>query len=133
MDTTQSIIDVPESINKNQLRDLLCSTWMRHDAMWFYHCSTEMGIELTNKINRAAVRDMALYEGQKLKTALGYKDKKPQTFEEFKTLLEQMFKIVVSPFMKGILEFLDHNKVRMTWLSCFAHAGVSRMGLIDKY
>lgn len=138
MDTTVSTadmsnMDLPETIDINLLRDLLCSSWMRHDAMWFYHCSKGIGMELTNKINRAAIRDMGLYEGRKLKEALGYKNKTLQTFEEFEILLKQMFSIISSSFMKGTLEFLDENKIRMSWQNCFAHAGVSRMGLIDSY
>jgi len=134
METIMSMAEIPEVIDKSQLRDALCSTWMRHDAMWFYHCSNEIGMELTNKINRAAVRDMALYEAKRLKKMLGYPDKNPQTYEELRTLLTQMFGMISAPFMKGSLIFLpEENKVRMTWQSCFAHLGITRMGVIGSY
>ena len=134
MDTTAGIVDIPETIDKSQLRDILCSTWMRHDAMWFYHCSNEIGMELTNRINRAAVRDMAFYEAKKLKKLLGYQDKNPQTYEELQTLFMQMFGMINAPFMRGTLTFIpEESKVRMSWQSCFAHLGISRMGVIESY
>lgn len=134
MRTINGLVEVPETIDKSQLRDILCSTWMRHDAMWFYHCSNEIGMERTNKINRAAVRDMALFEAKRLKNLLGYQDRIPQTYEESQTLLEQMFGIINAPFMKGTLTFIpEESKVRMTWETCFAHLGMSRVGVIESY
>lgn len=133
MDFVMNVADVPETLDKNQLRNLLCSGWMRHDAMWFNHCAKEMGIESANKLNRAAIKDMAQYEGRKLMEALGYKDQTPQTFEEFQVLLINMFGIITASFMKGTIEFYEENKMRFSWQNCFAYSGVARMGLIENY
>jgi len=51
-----------KSLSKNELKEILNKNWMTHDAMWFYNCLQEFGIEKTNKINKAAVRDMAAIE-----------------------------------------------------------------------
>jgi hypothetical protein len=51
------------SLETGQLKELLNKGWMTHDAMWFYNCLQEVGIEKTNKINRAAVKMMAAGRG----------------------------------------------------------------------
>lgn len=122
-----------ERIGKEQLRDLLSKCWITHDAMWFFHSFREVGIEKTNKINRAAVRDMAAFEVQRLRKALGYADKKPENFTDLKSLFVEMFDIVKADFMKGSIEFPGENVLRLTWQQCFVYEGISRMGIIDQY
>ena len=56
---------------KKELKELLNKCCMTHDAMWFYNCLQECGIEKTNKINRAAVKAMAAVEIKRLKKAVG--------------------------------------------------------------
>ena len=46
-------------LETKELKELLIKCWMTHDAMWFYHCLQECGIEKTNRINRAAVKAVA--------------------------------------------------------------------------
>ena len=54
-------------LEKKELKDLLVKCWMTHDAMWFYHCLQECGIEKTNRINRAAVKAVAAVEIRRLR------------------------------------------------------------------
>ena len=59
------------SLSKNELKEILNKNWMTHDAMWFYNCLKECGIEKTNKINKAAIRDMAAIEIKRIQKAVG--------------------------------------------------------------
>ena len=59
------------SLSKNELKEILNKNWMTHDAMWFYNCLQEFGIEKTNKINKAAIRDMAAIEIKRIQKAVG--------------------------------------------------------------
>jgi hypothetical protein len=59
------------SLSKNELKEILNKNWMTHDAMWFYNCLQEFGIEKTNKINKAAIRDMAVIEIKRIQKAVG--------------------------------------------------------------
>ena len=61
-------------LEQKELKELLNKGWMTHDAMWFYNCLQECGIEKTNKINRAAVKAMAAVEIKRMKKALGVGD-----------------------------------------------------------
>jgi hypothetical protein len=56
---------------------------MTHDAMWFYNCLQECGIEKTNKINKAAIHDMSAIEIKRIQKAVGVGQL--NTFDEFKS------------------------------------------------
>lgn len=122
-----------EKIEKEQLRDLLSRCWMTHDAMWFFHSLQEVGIDKTNKINRAAVWDMAAFELRRIRKALGRAEQKPLNFADFKSLFEEVFELVKADFIKGLIEYPGDNVMRFTMQQCFAHDGISRMGIIDRY
>jgi hypothetical protein len=88
-------IKTPET---KQLKELLNKDWMTHDAMWFYNCVQEIGIEKANRINRAAVRAMAAVEMKRMKRALGVTEVK--AFDQLVELFEASMYIVSGDFMK---------------------------------
>jgi len=51
-----------DEIGIYELKDLLIKNWMTHDGMWFYHCLQELGIEQTNRLNKAAIKSLAEIE-----------------------------------------------------------------------
>ncbi len=120
-----------EGIEKNRLRDLLNRGWMTHDGMWFFHCFQEFGIDKTNKVNRAAVRTMAMVEGKRIRKVLGLGEIK--SFAELKTLLEEGFEIIKADFMNFALRFPEENVCLWEIPTCFAHDAVKKLGVIDKY
>lgn len=118
-------------ISKKDLKELLNKCWMTHDAMWFAHCLMECGIEKTNKINKAAVRSMALIEVKRVAKALGHT--KIETFEDFKDFFAQAYDLILPDFMDFDYSFPEENVVRADWRRCFAYEGVRRIGAIDQY
>lgn len=122
-----------ERIEKKDLRDLLSRCWMTHDAMWFFHAVQEVGIDKTNKINKAAVRSMAALESKRLRKALGYGKKPVENFFDLKTLFEESFGVIKADFMKGSVDFPEEGLIRLSWQECFAYEGISRLGVIDRY
>ena len=120
-----------EGIEKNRLRDLLNKGWMTHDGMWFFHCFQECGIDKTNKINRAAVRTMAMVEAKRIRKVLGLGEIK--SFAEVKALLEEGFEIIKADFMNFALRFPEENVFQWEIPTCFAYDAVKKLGVIDKY
>ncbi len=120
-----------EMIDKRELRELLNKCWMTHDAMWFVNCLEEFGIEKTNKINRAAVKDMAIIEANRMKKIFSIE--KIDTFEEFKTFYKRGVEILTADFMDFIHTFPSENLLRWDVQSCFAYDGVNNIGVIDQY
>jgi len=119
------------ALETKQLKELLNKGWMTHDAMWFYNSVQEIGIEKTNKINRAAVKAMAAVEMKRMKKALGVTEIK--TFDQWVELFEASMYIVSGDFMKYKFVYPGQNVIHSEWLSCFAYDGVKALGVIDRY
>jgi hypothetical protein len=120
-----------KTLGKNELKEILIKNWMTHDAMWFYHCSQECGIERTNKINKAAVRAMGIIEIRRIAEAVGIE--KVATFEDLKSLLEAAWDIVKGDFMKSDFSLPSKNVLRADFERCFAYEGIKQIGAIEQY
>lgn len=118
-------------LSQKELKELLIKNWMTHDAMWFYHCLQECGIEKTNKINKAAVRALGVIEIKRIQKATGID--KVETFEDFKLLIDAVFSIVKGDFMDFTYSFPSENTLRGELKDCFAYNGMKRMGVLDQY
>ena len=117
-------------LGKKVLKELLNKCWMTHDAMWFYDCLQERGIEKTNKVNRAVLKAMAAVEMKRLKKAVGVD--KLETFDEFWDFFQVAMATLTDDFMKYSFVSKDKNSIRGTWHQCFAHDGIKALGVIDK-
>jgi hypothetical protein len=120
-----------EILGRNQLKEILIKNWMTHDAMWFYHCLQECGVEKTNRINRAAVRAMGIIEIRRIQKAVGLQGL--ATFEDVRSLLEVAWDIVRGDFMKASFNLPSRNVLRGDFERCFAYEGMKRMGVIERY
>jgi len=123
------MVSIP--LEMKELKELLNKGWMTHDAMWFYNCLQECGIEKTNKINRAAIRAMSAIEMKRMQKALGLGD--PGSYEELKVLFPQCMAIATGDFMKYSFSFPEEDVIHGEWDSCFAYEGIKAMGVIDRY
>ena len=118
-------------LEKNELKELLNKNWMTHDAMWFYNCLQECGIEKTNKINKAAIRDMAAIEIKRIQKAVGATQ--INTFDEFKSFFDTAMEIPTGKFMKYNYTIPAKNLMHAQWDSCFAYEGMKSLGVSDRY
>lgn len=116
---------------KDELKELLIKGWMTHDAMWFYHCLQECGIEKTNRINKAAIRAMSAIEIKRIQKAVGVE--KLSTFGEFKRFFGITMEIATGEFMKYTCSVPANNVIHFEWESCFAYEGVKALRVIDRY
>lgn len=105
--------------------------WMTHDGMWFFHCLQELGIEKTNKINKAAIRSLAPIETRRLLNAFGLD--RVNSFEQVKRLFDAAERVFIPDFMGYEIAYPADNGLRMDIQKCFAYEGVVRMGAIDRY
>ena len=120
-----------KTLQKNELKEILIKNWMTHDAMWFYHCLQECGIERTNNINKAAVRAMGTIEIRRIQKAVGIQN--VATFEDVKSLLEAAWDIVKGDFMKSSFSLPAKNILRGDFERCFAYEGIKGIGAIEQY
>jgi hypothetical protein len=120
-----------KTLKKNELKEILIKNWMTHDAMWFYHCLQECGIEKTNKINKAAIRSMAAIEIKRIQKAMGMDNVK--TFEDLKMIVNIAFNVLKGDFMDFIYSFPSQNALHGEWKNCFAYNEVKQLGVLDRY
>lgn len=120
-----------ESLSKEELRELLISNWMTHDAMWLMNTAQQRGMEAANAINKNSVKMMSRIEAKRLKKLLGVEN--PKTFDELKEFIQTGFKIIRGNFMDFEFEFLPPATILWKVPQCFAYDGVKRIGLIEKY
>ncbi len=118
-------------LEKEALKELLNKNWMTHDAMWFYHCLEEFGIERTNRINKAAIRSLAAIEIKRYQKALGIS--RLESFDELVHFFLAAMEIVSGKFMEYSFSFPERNRIHAEWESCFAHEGMKRLGVVDRY
>jgi len=120
-----------KKLDQNELQDLILKCWMTHDAMWFYNCLQEFGIEKANKINKAAIRGLAAIEINRIRKAFGIG--KIENWEDAKKLIDAGFGTLAGAFMGFEYTVVSDNVMHWEMKKCFAHAGMTRLGVIDRY
>jgi hypothetical protein len=119
------------SLGTDEQKELLIKGWMTHDAMWFYYCLEECGIEKTNTINKAAIRAMSAIEIKRIQKAMGIDAF--DSFEVFTRFFGVVMDTVTGRFMKYTYVIPEHNLIHAEWESCFAYEGIKALGAIDRY
>jgi hypothetical protein len=122
------------NISQEETVELLNKCWMTHDGMWFFHCLQNLGIDATNKINKAAIKSLSAIEIARIRKILDCFEPL-ETFDAFKNFFSEATSLMIPDFMNVTFSFPEKNI--MTWQfnheKCFAYAGVKRLGAIEKY
>lgn len=129
----RNVMELMETMEKNDIREFFSKGWMTHDAMWFYHSIQSLGIEKANPINLAAVRSMAGIEMRRILKLMGRKAEPITVFETFKEVFSTAWKLVLPDFMNAYYSFPEKNLMRGGWRECFAYDGLKKIGAIDGY
>lgn len=127
-------MDLMESLDKYEVRELFSKNWLTHDAMWYGSSMGELGPEKANKLNKLAVRLMAGVEISRIMKLMG----KPKglvvtRFEELKEVIDTAFQLVQADFMSFDFSFPEKNLLRGGFTQCFAHDGVKKFGMLESY
>ena len=115
----------------DEVKEIISKNWITHDAMWFYHCLQEFGIEKTNQLNKAAIRDMSAIEIKRIQKSLGVQH--IDSFETFIKFMDQAMAMATGKFMKYTYRTPAFNLMRGEWQSCFAYEGMKALGVADRY
>ena len=106
---------------------LLIKNWMSHDARWFMAVAAEYGMQVTNRLNQRAAREVGKVEAHRLVRALGLPP--VSTLDDY-LLAQEVFIALLGP------DLLDYrvtkagaNAFRIHVARCFAHDNAARAGV----
>lgn len=124
-----------EEITKEELIDLENRCWMTHDGMWFYSCLNRFGIDEANRMNKSAIKNLAPFEIERTKKAIGYNKQTIETFDDFRAYFSLAKTLFIPPFMKATMSFQKQKVLHWEFepKNCFAYKGMKRLDVIDKY
>lgn len=126
-------MDSNQEISTDSLKEVLTKGWMTHDAMWFFNCLQELGIEKTNELNRNAIAMMGTFETKRMLKALSMEDEAIDSFGKLWRFFNGARKFVIPDWMDFTFESPKDGILRWEWHSCFAYHGVKRLGVLDGY
>ncbi|MFX0032112.1 MAG: DUF6125 family protein [Candidatus Hodarchaeota archaeon] len=122
-----------KELNKQELKELLVKCWMTHDGSWFYNSVKEFGIDTANKLNKGAITNLAPFEINRIKKAMGMENAKITTFEQLKKFIDAAFSVLKGDFMKFTYTFSEKNHLHWEMSTCFAFEGMKLIGITDNY
>jgi hypothetical protein len=112
--------------------DMIRRAWYAHDARWFAAVAAEYGIEVANRLNRAAVRAVGQVEAGRLARALG--QPRPENVEEFLGFLRGGLDLYVAPpLMDMDMRQIDDRSYEVTVNDCFVHTNIAKAGITETY
>ncbi len=121
---------VPKT-DQEALKQFLLRGWMTHDAMWFKSALEECGIDLTNRLNRRAIRSMSPIEVKRVQQALGLEE--VRSFDQLKAFMTGAMSLLCGDFMSFRWEWRPPDALRVDVQQCFANEGIKRLGALDRY
>ncbi|MFW9819364.1 MAG: DUF6125 family protein [Candidatus Thorarchaeota archaeon] len=122
-----------DKLDKKQLKELLVKCWMTHDGSWFYNCARELGINIANKLNKAAIKTLSIIEMNRIKKAMGWKNTQIETFDQVKIFISNAFGIIGGDFMGFEYSFPKKNQIHWEMTHCFANRGMNMFGFSKEY
>ena len=124
-----------DQISKNDLKELIGKCWITHDGMWFAHTLVEQGIEVANRINKAAIRSMVPVEIKRLKNMLNVTDDQLKSYNSFRDFFMKVSELLIPDFMNVEIAFPGEGAIswRFNERGCFAYNGVRMLGVEDRY
>jgi len=122
-----------DKLNKQELKELLLKCWMTHDGAWFYNVYKKYGIEVANRLNKEAIKNLSILEMQRIRKSLGMENIKIETFEQLREFIDNGFSILKGDFMKFKYTFPKKNCMHWEMDKCFAFEGMKMIGVNKGY
>lgn len=120
-------------LDVDELRELLVKCWMTHDGSWFMSVAGECGIDVANRLNKAAIRALAPIELRRVTRALGLKGEGIERLDEVKAVVDAMFATIKGDFMDFTFDYPEENVLRWKMRRCFALEGMKMIGAYEEY
>ena len=106
---------------------LLVQCWMAHDARWFAAAALAGGMELANRLNRMAAREVGKVEVRRIAGALGLPP--VRSADDWIRTQEALIGLLGPDLLDYRVSKESESACRMSIERCFAHDQVTRAGV----
>ena len=110
---------------------LLVQCWMAHDARWFAAAALAGGMELANRLNRMAAREVGKVEVRRIAGALGLPP--VRSADDWILTQEALIGLLGPDLIDYRVSKEGESACRMSIERCFAHDQVTRAGVAEHY
>jgi hypothetical protein len=110
---------------------LLVKCWMSHDARWFMAVAGEYGMQVANRLNQIAAREVGRVEAQRIVRALQLPP--IATIDDY-LVMQEVFISLLGPDLLDYGFSRDGDRAFQVHVRrCFAHENAVRAGIADDY
>ncbi len=122
--------EVLASLSGPEREAILIKCWMSHDARWFMAVASEYGMEVTNRLNQVAAREVGKAEARRVARALQL----PPVTSLADYMLAQ--EVLIGLLGPHLLDYevvkLDDRSLRVRVQRCFANENAGRAGIAEQ-
>jgi len=120
-----------QTLNQEQIRDILLMNWMTHDALWYGEVAKRLGMAEASPMNLRVCRELGRIECRRLikRSNAAF----PKNMAQYVELFDFVMGVFVPNFMKFELDYPGDNIQVFRISECFAHRGMEQAGLIADY
>jgi hypothetical protein len=122
--------DILGRLSPSEREALLIKCWMSHDARWFMAVASEYGMEVANRLNRAAVHETGKVEAQRIVRALHLPP--VRTVDDW-LLAQEVFVTFLGPELMDYRVYkVGDNACQVHVQRCFANENAGRAGVAEQ-
>lgn len=110
---------------------LLVKCWMSHDARWFMAVAREYGMQVANRLNQTAAREVGKVEAQRIARALHLPA--AATVDDYLIAQEAFISLLGSDLLDYGITREGNKSFQIHVRRCFAHENAVRAGIADDY
>jgi hypothetical protein len=123
--------DLLRRLSSSEREALLIKCWMSHDARWFMAVSQEYGIEVANRLNQIAAREVGKAETRRIVRALRLPP--ATTVDDLLFTQEALIGLVGPELLEYGVFRVDDSGSEVHVQRCFASENAARAGIADRY
>ena len=120
-----------KTINRKNLRNILLTNWMTHDALWYGEVASKFGMTEASPMNLRVCRKLGRIEFGRLMKMAGASH--PRDMVEYREIFELGKQVFFPDFMSVETLYPEKDTQVFQVIDCFAHRGMEKAGLISNY
>jgi len=123
--------DILSRLSPGDREALLVKCWLSHDARWFMAVATECGLEVTNRVNRIAAREVGKVEARRIAHALQLPH--VSGIGDYLVIQEVLIGLLGPDLLDYGVSKVGDNSFQVCVRRCFAYDNAARAGVANGF